>query len=107
MKTVNSYDYLIFFVSDYIAGAIPSPITIPAGQMRVCFNSSSIVDDSNQEPPESFMLRLLDTSPMNPNIIFSPETTTVIILDDDCKLVGAIICNSFVSFGYENNTSVV
>lgn len=75
-----------FFYADYDPGLIPSPLRIPAGQKRVCFNSSSIVDDTNQEPEESFMLRLLATVPNNPLIVFSPVTTNVIILDNDRKL---------------------
>ena len=76
-------DFVLF--ADYNPSGVPSSVTIPTGVNRVCFNSSSIVDDSNQEPTESFTLRLSDSTP-NQGVMFSPDTTTVFILDTDRKL---------------------
>ena len=54
--------------------------------MQVCFNSTAIVDDTNQEPTESFMLVITATDPMNDLIVVDPSTTTITIIDNDGKL---------------------
>ena len=54
--------------------------------MQVCFNSTAIVDDTSQEPTESFMLVITATDPMNDLIVVDPPTTTITIIDNDGKL---------------------
>lgn len=80
---------------DYDPSQIVSMVTIPANESQVCFTSTSIEDDSEpQEPDEIFKLRITSTVPTNPEIVISPDTTDIIIVDDDGNKRREIVCLS-------------
>ena len=71
---------------DYDPARIPSSVTIRAGEVTACFNSSSILDDTTAETTERFQLRIVSTTPSSPNIIVDSPSTEIIVLDNDGKL---------------------
>ena len=80
---------LIIFPADYDPAQVPSTVTIPAGDLRMCFTSTSVLeDDDAMEPDETFILEITDNDPDDPRIVVREPTTTVIIVDDDGEFSG-------------------
>ena len=65
---------------DYASG--PFNITIPAGKTNATLNIS-IFNDNVLEGDEVFLLTIDQTS--LPSVVTSNNSTSVIIIDDDCK----------------------
>ena len=69
---------------DYDSG--PYTVTLPAGQTTMTFNVP-VNDDNISEGNEGFMLSINSYSLPDDVTIGSPGQATVIIVDDDCKIL--------------------
>lgn len=70
--------------SDYDPANVPSSVTIAGDSDRMCFTSTSVIDDEEAlEDDETFILEIDEVDPDDPRISITDGNTTVIILDDD------------------------
>ena len=67
---------------DYAVG--PFNVTIPFGQTNISF-ATLIINDNIYEQDEEFILTIDQSSTLSGVLIGSPDTTTIAIVDNDCK----------------------
>ena len=62
-------------------------VTIPGNASRMCFTSDSVIDDNEDEDDKTFVLEIVEVDPDDPRVNVTDGTTTVIIVDNDGKLI--------------------